>query len=429
MRYFSLSGINAQSSRLLQFNALFSIALFGVVDVLLNFYFVSLGYTDESIGLLQSLPRVGGLIAAVLIVPLTARMSARNVLIWTTIGMAISQAMIVFIPTTPAIALSRAALGLFFGMQQIAINPVIIALSAPGQQTRMFGYISMTSNVAGSIGGFIGGFVPAWIAFLLPSMTVYGNLPAEQTPFAYGLAIVLASATTALAVLPILRLDVPDAALPTESDVNTSAARIPWRQLLPRGLPMLFFGITGGLTFPFYNLFFRSGYGISDAAVGSVLSLGFFIMAFPVMLGPQIERRWGRGRGLLFCTALSGIAYWGLSYSTSLFAATACFVLAISLRNIVNGIYPPMLLDGLPPHMQNAVSSLGFLSWNVGWLFSTSIGGFLAASIGYSVILRIVGVGVMLIGLSAWWVYRRADVVIALRPAAGEVLPAKPAEL
>src|SRR5687768_4952934 len=103
MRGLSLPGLNGQSTRLLLFNALFSIALFGIVDVLLNFYFVSLGYSRESIGLLQSLPRVGGLIAAALVVPLTARMSARGVLIWTTIGMAVAQGAIVLFPTPFAI--------------------------------------------------------------------------------------------------------------------------------------------------------------------------------------------------------------------------------------------------------------------------------------------------------------------------------------
>lgn len=425
MRRFMLPGTNAQSTRLLLFNALFSIALFGLVDVLLNFYFVSLGYSKESIGILQSVPRVGGLIAAALVVPLTARMSARNVLIWTTLGMAAAQAAIVVVPTTQAIVLSRAALGLFFGIQQIAINPVAVALARPEHQTRIFAYVSMTSNVAGSIGGFLGGFMPAWIAFLFPALAVYADLPAAQTPFAYGLAIFIASVVTALSIIPILRLVVPES--PRTAGTGGIAGKIPWRVLLPRGFPMLFFGVTGGLTFPFYNLFFRGVYGAPDSTVGTILSLGFFAMAFPVMFGPQLERRFGRGPALLLATGAAGMCFIGLSISPTLPTATVFFVSAISLRNIINGIYPPMLLEGLPADAHNAASSVGFLAWNIGWLAGTSMGGFIVARVGYTLMLQGVGIGVFMIGLSAWWIYRRSAAPVLL-PQGGAPLPVTPSE-
>lgn len=407
MRGLSLPGLNGQSTRLLLFNALFSIALFGIVDVLLNFYFVSLGYSRESIGLLQSMPRVGGLIAAVLVMPLTSRMSARSVLIWTTVAMAVAQAAIVVIPTPFAIGLSRAILGMFFGIQQIAINPVAVALTRPEHQTRIFAYISMSSNIAGSFGGFVGGFMPAWIVFAFPSLTVYGDLPAAQTPFAYGLAIIVASVVTAVAVIPIWRLAIP--VVPLAIDEQSRPVRVPWRKLLPRGIPMLFFGMTGGLTFPFYNLFFRGVYEASDATVGTVLSIGFFAMGFPVMFAPQLERRFGRGGALLLSTGAAGLCFAGLSLSNSLAVAIPFFVGAIALRNIINGIYPPMLLDGLAPQAHNAASSLGYLAWNIGWLISTSLGGFLIERVGYSLLLQVVGIGVFAIGFSAWWIFRRAD--------------------
>lgn len=429
MRGLSLPGLNGQSTRLLLFNALFSIALFGIVDVLLNFYFVSLGYSRESIGLLQSLPRVGGLIAAALVVPLTARMSARGVLIWTTIGMAVAQGAIVLFPTPFAIGLSRAVLGLFFGIQQIAINPVAVALTRPEHQTRIFAYISMSSNIAGSFGGFVGGFMPTWIAFALPSFTVYGDLPAAQTPFAYGLAIIVASVVTALAVVPIWRLATPAVAL--AADEQSKRVKVPWRKLLPRGIPMLFFGMTGGLTFPFYNLFFRGVYDAPDATVGTVLSLGFFAMGFPVMFAPQLERRYGRGGALMLSTGAAGLCFVGLSLSNSLAMAIPFFVGAIALRNIINGIYPPMLMDGLPPQVHNAASSLGYLAWNIGWLISTSLGGFLIERVGYSLILQGVGVGVFTIGFSAWWIFRRADQpaqAVMTVMEAGAPVPITPAE-
>lgn len=425
MRRLLLPGLTAQSSRLLLFNAIFSIALFGVVDVLLNFYFVSLGYTEEAIGLLQSLPRVGGLIAAFLVVPLTSRLRASTVLIVTTIGAAVAQAMIVLIPTTEVIVLSRAALGLTFGIQQIAINPIASALTERENQSRMFGYLSMTSNVAGSIGGFIGGFMPAWIAFLFPTLAIFGDVAPEQTPFAYGTAIFIASVVTGLAVIPIMRLVVPGAALPTGE--KPTPQHVPWRTLIPRGIPMMFFGVTGGLTFPFYSLFFRNVHDAPDALVGTILSFGYFMMAFPVLLVPRLERRFGRSATLLVSMGAAGLCFVGLGLSTGIGAATLFFVCGISIRNIVNGIYPPMLLEGLPTRVHNTASSVGFVGWNLGWLMGTTFGGFLTARIGYGTLLQFVGLGVFMIGVSAWWIFRR-EASAASRQAVGAPLPVTPSE-
>jgi predicted MFS family arabinose efflux permease len=283
----------------------------------------------------------------------------------------------------------------------------------------------MSSNVAGSLGGLVGGFMPSWIAFLFPALAVYADLPAAQTPFAYGTAIVIASVITGLAVIPILRLIVPVESVTAKSGV--AGRGVPWRTLLPRGFPMLFFGITGGLTFPFYSLFFRNVHHAPDALVGTILSFGFFMMAFPVLFGPQLERRFGRSQSLLLATGSAGLCFVGLSLAPTIGTATLFFVCAISLRNIINGIYPPMLLAGLPLGAHNAASSVGFLGWNIGWLVGTSLGGFLTAQVGYTLVLQGVGVGVFLIGVSAWWIFRReAFANVPVRGAPAPVTPSEP---
>ena len=60
-----MPGFNRQVALFLLYSLIWHIGMFGIMDVVLNFYFVSLGYGSETIGLLQSLPRIGGLLTGV----------------------------------------------------------------------------------------------------------------------------------------------------------------------------------------------------------------------------------------------------------------------------------------------------------------------------------------------------------------------------
>ncbi|PJF26280.1 MAG: hypothetical protein CUN53_08495 [Phototrophicales bacterium] len=77
-------------------------------------------------------------------------------------------------------------------------------------------------------------------------------------------------------------------------------------------LPMLTFGFSGGLTFPFYNLFFRTVFGLSDAAVGSILSLGWISMALIPLLSSTIEKHVGRVWTLGILMSFTAAAFVGL---------------------------------------------------------------------------------------------------------------------
>jgi len=84
--------------------------------------------------------------------------------------------------------------------------------------------------------------------------------------------------------------------------------------------PLLFFGFTGGLTFPFYNLFFRTAYAASDQAVGAILSIGWVGMAAIPLAGPWMEQRWGRAWSIGIAMTISSASFPGLSGADALTA-------------------------------------------------------------------------------------------------------------
>lgn len=402
-------GLNRQSGLILLHNTIFCLAVFGVVDVLLNFYFVSLGYEEETIGLLQSLPRIGGLFASLPFSLLASRLSIRRALIFSAVLMTVSQGVMVFYPSVGVIILSRAAFGFFFGINQIAIVPATTDSVSKTHQTHIFAYLSATTNVSSSIGSFIGGYLPMGLVMLLPGWVVpSADLPLAQTPWAYGMALLIATVVTALCVLPLLGIrDVTPADEPQAS--GGVRARTPWGRLCLLSLPMLFFGLTGGLTFPFYNLFFRNVYDAPDATIGVVLSAGYLLMGVTPLIAPWVVGRMGRVVGLMVALGLASVAFVGLSIAPTLGIAFACFAAAVSLRNMTQVIFPPMLMGSVSSQFQGAASSVGFLAWNVGWFASTAVGGTLQTRFGYDFMMQLVAVGVIIIAASIGWIYRRAD--------------------
>lgn len=411
MRLLSLlPGLNRQSGLILLHNTIFCLAVFGVVDVLLNFYFVSLGYEEETIGLLQSLPRIGGLFASLPFSLLAGRLSIRRALIISAILMTVSQAVMIFYPSVAVIILSRAAFGFFFGVNQIAMTPATADSTDKSHQTHIFAYLSATTNLSSSVGSFIGGYLPTWMVMLLPALVIpSGGIPLEQTSWAYGVALLVATVVTALCVLPLLGIrEVAMVEAHADSGVKQ---RTPWLRLSILSLPMLFFGLTGGLTFPFYNLFFRTSYDASDATVGVVLSAGYLLMGITPLIAPWVERRLGRVPALIAALGLASLAFIGLSIAPSLWTAFLCFAAAVSLRNMTQVIFPPMLMGSVSARLQGAASSVGFLAWNVGWFASTAVGGALQTHFGYDFMMQLTAIGVIGCGAAVWWIYRRPKVV------------------
>ena len=389
----------------LAFNALLHIGLLGISDAILNFYFVSLGHGSETIGLLQSVPRVGGFLTSLPVGLLANRIGTRRVTVYSTAGIAVSYAMLIVWPDLAVLGLSRFLVGLFWGAIQIATTPLLIGLSPHESETHTFSYLNLVSMGATAVGSLVGGVLPLGAAALFPGATRVAGVVAEETPFAYQAALGLAGCTVVISLLPLLRLKdtraeaVQTLAIPTGS-------RVPWRHLAWLSSPLLIFGFTGGLTFPFYNLFFRTTFAVPDKTVGTILSLGWLGMALVPMANPWWDRRWGRAWTLGITLSIAALAFLGMSLAPSLAVSVACYVVAISFRNVMQPLFQPLIMDTLPPYLHTITSGLGSVLWNTGWFSATAISGFWQETYGFGMIMRIVAVGVFLNGMLVVLIYR-----------------------
>ncbi len=405
-----IPGLNRQVLIFLIYSLIFHIALFGITDSLLNFYFLSIGYEAETIGTLQALPRLSGFLTGLPVGIFANRLGKRKIIIFSTYGVAISTAAVVLLQGLPLLMMSRFLLGFFFGAGQVVKPPYMVTLTHRDEHTAQFSYHNFISMSAVSLGSVLGGFMPLIISRIF-SISSIGALPAEQTSDAYRGAILLAALLIFLSVIPLYWLpkDTLSQEIPKKEKRKAAPPNIPWLRIVKLSLPLLIFGISGGLTFPFFNLFFRETFGIADNIVGIILALGWLGMALIPLLNPIWEKHVGRAKALTGLMCISAIAFFGLGVVPTLLFAVILYTIAIAVRNTMQPLYQPLLMDSLPANFHNLASSVGLVLWNLGWFASTMSFGFLKGRIGYSGIMILVAIFVLLNGVSIFVAFKRSS--------------------
>ncbi len=393
-------GLNGRVLLFLCHSLLFHIALLGIADILLNFYLVSIGYDTGTISLLQSLPRLSGFLIGLPIGLIANRVGNRRLILLSTAGLALAVAATALTQHLAIIAASRFLWGACFGANQVVKPPFMVTLTDRSEHTAQFSYHNLVAMLAVALGSALGGALPLFASQTLGIVGTIDMRP-EEMPLAYRVSIMCAALLLLLSNLPILALRSASA---KEKNAGSAGYRMwrnaPWRRLLRLTFPLFVFGISGGLTFPFFNLIFRELFGIADSAVGSVIGLGWLVMGLMPLFNPAWEARLGRAGALTALMLVSAAAFVGLSQAQGLAIAIIFYVLAIGIRNTMQPLFQPLLMDSLDAAYHNIASSLGLVMWNIGWFISTFSFGALQLAIGYRNIMLVVAFFVVLNGFT-----------------------------
>lgn len=394
-------GMNRAAALFMLYSALKFISMFGMGDAILNFYFVSLGYENDSIGVLQAVFRLGGLLTGVPVGLLANRVGIRRLVIWSMVAGGAMYPLLLISPEFVVLAANRFILGVFFGAAFIATAPLLVSLGDAKYHTHLFSYYNIITMGSSAVGSFIGGFMPGVIGAL------FGV--GEQSPFAYGGTLVIVGVIYALSALPLMQLR--DAPRTDEQPAAPGPPGLdwrPWLHLIWLSVPFMLFGFTAGLTFPFYNLFFRQTFGITDEAVGTILSLGWIGMALITLANPWLDAQFGRVRAIGVTMTVAALAFLGLSFAPGLILSTVVYVIATSVRNTLSPLFQPLMMASLPVALHNNVSSVSFVLWSLGWFIASALAGFWERAYGFGFIFQVVAFVLLLTGGSVVVIYRQA---------------------
>ena len=178
-------------------------------------------------------------------------MGNRRLILLSTAGLALAVASTALTQNLAIIAISRFAWGACFGANQVVKPPFMVTLTDRSEHTAQFSYHNLVAMLAVAIGSVLGGLLPT-VASAALSITGGAGLRPEEMPLAYRASILCAALALLLSCLPILALG---GRAKTGGGRAGSVAwrRAPWRRVVRLTLPLLVFGLSGGLTFPLFQ--------------------------------------------------------------------------------------------------------------------------------------------------------------------------------
>lgn len=402
-----------RSSRTLSRNArLYLIGTFlmglghGSLWVHMNLYFRTLGMGEATIGRILSAGSLGMVLISIPAALWIDRFSAQSVFMLAAAGFAGAFLVQLLLPYPGVLIFAAMATGMLFTVHWVAAAPFFVRNSTAEQRTELFGFASAVETLATVLSAFGAGLAAKRIA---------EHLGSEVLGLRYALSGV--AFLTALAVIPFARIR---SAPPT-------AERRGWRAyVLARDyrllgkicLPSFLVGCGAGLTIPFLNLYFRDRFDQDPQQIGSFYAVAQILMMAGFLLGPLLARRLNHVRAIVTTELLSIPFFLILALADRLWLAVLAFWFRGALMNMNQPVSSAFAMEIVPADHQTATNSLRMLAWNLSWMVTAPLGGWLIERYGFTP--NMVGtMGLYLAAASLFWIFFRRFRVEQERPTSG----------
>jgi MFS family permease len=382
----------------LAFSALIDMGIYGVMDVLLNFFYRSLGFDLAQISVLQGSQRLGGLLFSLPAGLLITWIGARRTLMLTGTLLAASMFAMTLGDSFAWQYGARIVMGAMYTTFFIASIPLVAMLVKRDRYTSVFSLQFIAVSIAIALANSIGGSLPTLLSGAFPA------LGSAESTGAYGASLWIAAGIVALSLVPLTLLPKAQATTPSlEKPARTPA---PWSAILLMSVPMLIFGMGAGLSIPYYNLFFRDTFDLPDAVIGNIFTFGSLSMMVITLIVPFTARRLGQVKALNAAMLATTAAFFLLSLSPSIAPTILFYGLALGFRNTMSPLYNPLLLDYIREEHHGLVSSMTTGAWSLGFFVITFFSGSWVEQYGYPFLFQITAATTLITGVSALFIFQ-----------------------
>lgn len=348
----------------------------GIFQLFFNFYIISLGYREDFLGVLISIPSLVALVVALFAGYLSDLIGRKRAFFGGGALMVFSQLIMLLVPTPLMLVLSRVLSGLGNSLFSVTASPFLMEQSTESERTYLFSFNSGISTVSSFAGNFVGGMLPAFFALRL------GVSPQSSSAYAWSMGMTTVLMGLSLIPLVFLRSDGRRAdrkpAMPFRSA---------WEQ---RGimtkllLPSLIISVGAGLLIPFMNLFFRSRFTMSDGAIGQLFGFGALGMGIAFLVAPVLAERWGKARMVVITQGLSVPFLIILGFVPNLPLAILAYLVRMALMNLSSPVYQTLVMEEVDENSRGMAASLYSMIWNFGRAISPSVSGPIQVAYGFN---------------------------------------------
>lgn len=374
-----LSRVRAFTSnaRLFLLSLLFFGVAMGISQLLFNFYVLSLGYNEATLGNLVTARSLTSLIAALPMGYLTDRIGGRNAFLIGYLGYGISMALMLIFPSVPMFIAMNVLQGVAQALSGVATGPFLMENSGPKERTYLFSLSSGLRMTATSIGEWLGGYLPGWAAGMIAVSAVSSK--------AYGWSLwVMAFLSLASAIPVILMKSNLRSTSQRSAFAPVSFVRKNPGLLSKLILPSLVISIGAGMIMPFMNVFFRNVHSQSDTAIGVIFAWGSLAMGIGLVVAPALAERFGKIQVVTATQALSIPFLALLGFAPWFEVSVIAYYIRLTLMNMSGPIFSTFTMEKVDPESRGMIASLSSMAGNFGWAFSPTISGLLQVRSGFN---------------------------------------------
>ena len=381
---------------------IFNFAFIGIVPLLFNLYLVRLGYGPKAIGILNGISALANALVAVPAGLLSERIGCRKVMAVGAVAMILGTAAAplagIFHGTVATALLSFSAFfsGVGMVMFLVACTPYMVGLTDEGERIFAFSARAVIDGIFALLGSLVGGILPGLLA---------GG--AGGTPYrGYQLGLIVAPVSIAGMLVIFSRLTEEPDLRPSSAEANppsnpsTASSAYINMGVAARILFVTFVWFIArsgfGVNKPFLNVYLDVELRIPSAGIGVGIGISQIGATIGAFLIPHFSNRFGLRRALvLYMIATAGglvlvgvSSGWGVAF-LGMFVGRTAFSMFFSS-------YLMYSQNVVPSRNRSRASGILYLAAGVGMTGVSSVGGFIVASAGYSVVF-ILGAALMVL--------------------------------
>jgi MFS family permease len=377
----------------------------GSLWVHMNLYYRTLGIGEATIGRILSMGSLGTVLMSIPAAVWVDRFPAQGVFMLAAGGFGAAFMLQLFIPSVPLIHLVSLLTGMLFTVHWVAAAPFFMRNAGPDERTELFGFASALETLATIASAFGVGFAARRLG------AYFGS---ELLGLRYALATT--AFLTIFAIFPFARIRSAPLATERRSFVQYLMAR-DFRLLGKLTFPGFLVGCGAGLTIPFLNLYFRDRFHQDPQQIGGFFAVAQILTMAGFLMGPILARRFTHVRTIVFTELLSIPFFLLLAIAGQLWIAVAAFWMRGALMNMNQPVSSAFAMEVVPVDQQASTNSMRMLAWNLSWMVTTPLGGWLIERHGFTPNM-IATMGLYLVSAALFWVYFRDTVIGAPRAVA-----------
>jgi len=376
---------------------------FSVWELFFNLYILSLGFSNDMLGLIRSSTPIAALVLGLPLGLFSDRIGRRTSMM---IGLCIG-----FLGMFFQIRLPNPILIFTFGLVQgvglmlyrVSQPPFIMGISKKENQALIFSLNFGLLTIANTIGNLVAGQVPDLLERFLGITT--------ETAASYQWVITagILLATTSLIPMFLIRetRSTPDEIhprMPLKNILRKVTAKPIVRQL---AIINVITGFGAAILIPYLNVFLRGKFNIGDNLLGIIFSLSSLLVFMGAILSPKLVRLTkSRIIPTVSTQGTSLIFLFALGFSPVLWIAIGSLWLRTALMQMSMPLLDNYTMLVSQPDEQGAIASIRGIGWQAGQVMGLLASGFIQTRFGFSPIFITTGL-LYAISIVLTWVYFR----------------------